>query len=230
MSLNVLVVEGNYDKEFIQHLCDKILGSEKVKVQLQTPTQLGARNDGWRGLIDTLVIPLKRLDGGSIDKLGIIIDADFTGDNSGGVSERYNIVIDKIQSVIRDESLGISGYNFPKTPTFDDGNIFSHSKGLAGIGLWIMPDHRHDGMLEHFIENLIINDENQDSLKNHSIEVVGKLPTYLFNKTTQTKKAELNSWLSWQEKPGQLLNLIDNKTLDISKNPKFIAWLHKVFN
>lgn len=230
MSQNVLVVEGNYDKEFIQHICDKILGSQKVKVQLQTPTQLGGKNDGWRGLIDSLVIPLKGLDGGSIDKLGIIVDADFTGNNTGGVSERYKIVIEKIQSVILDESLGISGYNFPKSPSFDDGNIFKNNQGLAGIGLWIMPDHRHDGMLEHFIEGLVISNKEQDALKSHSIEVVSKLPKYLFNQATQTKKAELNSWLSWQEKPGQLLNLIDNNTLDLSKNPKFIVWLKEVFN
>lgn len=232
MSKNVLVVEGLYDKDLLQYICDKTLGPSKVRILLQTPLDLGGRNDGWRGLLDNLSTPLRGIDGDSIERLGIIMDADFSGQNSGGVNQRYNLVVDELQKIIKEKFPNISGYNFPKSPNLDAGDIFSHSNSreMYPIGLWIMPDHRNDGMLEHFVENLIINHPTQNSLKKEAAQVVANLKIKLFNQLTQTKKAELNTWLSWQEKPGQLFNLVDKNILDLTQAPNFTNWLKKVFN
>lgn len=231
MSKNVLVVEGMYDKDFIQHICDKTLGNSKVKVLLQTPKDLGGVKDGWRGVVDNLHILLQGVDGDSIERFGIIIDADFTDHDHGGVQKRYDVVVDKLQQLIKESFPSISGYNFPKNPTLGNGDLFEHNNGYSSIGLWIMPSHRSDGMIEHFIDGLITtNNSDQEKLKQHSQSIVSKLPVCLFNKQTRIKKAELNSWLSWQEEPGKLFNLLDKNILDLNQAADFTNWLKKVFN
>lgn len=228
MSKNILLVEGRYDKEFIQYFCDHKIGANKIKVEVQTPTDFGSRNDGWRGLLDNISTPLKRLDSGSIERIGIIVDADFKGANTGGVQARYEAIVSAIQSAIEKDIPRISGYNFPKAPNLNQGEVFQHNNGLTGIGLWIMPNHRNEGMIEHFLESLISSDPQQQFLINYATATVSNLTHKLFS-NNHSKKAEVNTWLAWQEKPAQTYNLLENGVFDSSKTQAFENWLKKVF-
>lgn len=220
MPKNILLVEGDYDKEFIQKFCDHFLGANAVKVQVLTPKGIGIAQNGWRSIIDNLSIPLKQLTNRDIDKFGIMLDADYSPDNSGGFSSRYQLISSELKS---------SGYIIPNTPNLGKGDIFKHNNGLPAIGLWIMPDHQSDGMIEGFIEKIISSDVNQQNLLSHASATVNSLPVTLFNNAIHTTKSKVLTWLAWQKKPGQLHRALTDGILDRSKAANFEAWLKSTF-
>ena len=188
MAVNLLYVEGNDDRDFHQSFC-KTIGLENVKVNIITPTDVDADSgDGWSNLITNLPILLKQIQAGSIDKLGLILDADFPPDDSGGFSSRLKLVIDQL--------IG-AGYTAPVKPNVNNGEIILHANGLPSIGLWIMPNHENDGMLEDFIASLI-SDKDQLSLLAHADKSIQKLPITFFNQKLCSTKAKVFTWRAWQ--------------------------------
>ncbi|NOT65371.1 MAG: hypothetical protein HOP06_04960 [Methylotenera sp.] len=221
MTVNLLYVEGRDDRDFHQSFC-KIVGLKDVEVKIITPVDLDADSgDGWSNLINNLPILLKQINAGSIDKLGLILDADFPPDDSGGFIERYTLVTSKLNEF---------GYNIPVKPNNNKGEIFSHPDNLPSIGLWIMPNHKDDGMLENFIESLVTH-ENQLSLLAYADKSIKNLPITLFNQKLHSTKAKIFSWRAWQKRPGLPLNSALNKgILDRTKASNFEKWLNSVFN
>ncbi len=217
----VLLVEGKADQEFHQAFCQAV-GLTNVSVKVITPSKLAAESgDGWRNLIDNLPLALKELIAGNFEKLGIILDADFQADNSGGVLERYRLVTQPLQA---------AGYHIPSSPDFGKGDIFSHADGLPAIGLWIMPDHQNEGMLELFIETLITAPE-QKQLLHHADQAINTLPIYLFDRVVKSAKAKIYTWRAWQKQPSDsLANTFKHHLLDTNAAPHFSNWLQNVFN
>lgn len=220
MAVNLLYVEGIDDRDFHQNLC-KTIGLNDVEVKVITPVDVDTDSgDGWSNLINNLPILLKQINASSIDKLGIILDADFPPDNSGGFSSRLKLVTDQLKS---------AGYTVPISPNLNHGEIILHPEKLPSIGLWIMPNHKNNGMLEDFIESLIL-DKNQLSLLAHADKSIKNLPITLFDKKLRSSKAKIFSWRAWQQRPGLPLNSALNKgILDIAKASDFKDWLIKVF-
>lgn len=226
MSKNKLFVEGNDDLIFHQAFCKVIQQSqiEVKEIKVSTPKSSGINTrDGWRSLIDGLPLIFKQLKSGDIERVGIILDADFKPDNSGGVIARYLKVI---------EQLTIFGYVTSKEPDFGKGDIFKHPDGLPDFGLWIMPNHQDDGMLENFIENIISSTADQQSLLNHADKAIKELPITLFNSKLHSIKAKISTWRAWQKTPGLYLDeALDNGILDTDAQLAlaFRAWLENVF-
>ena len=221
MAENILLVEGDYDKEFIQRFCDSSLGVNAIKVQVLTPKGIGVAQNGWRSITDNLSIPLKKLAIGDIDKFGIMLDADYSPNNSGGFSSRYKLITAKLK---------LHDYVIPDQPNLGNGDIFKHNNGLAAIGLWIMPDHRNDGMIEAFIEKMIATNVDQQALLVHANKTVTTtLPVTLFNKAIHTTKSKVLTWLAWQKKPGQLHINLTNGVFDRNKVANFETWLKSTF-
>lgn len=220
MAVNLLYVEGSDDRDFHQSFC-KIIGLKDVEVKVITPIDVDADSgDGWSNLIKNLPILLKQINAGSIDKLGLILDADFSPDNSGGFLSRLKLVTDQ---------LAIAGYTTPKKPNFLKGEEILHPDKLPSVGLWIMPNHKDDGMLEAFIESLI-SDKDQLSLLDHADKSIKSLPITLFNQKLRSTKAKIFSWRAWQERPGLPLNSALNKgILDRTKASDFENWLKNTF-
>lgn len=227
MSKNMLLVEGDFDKGFLQKLCNDLVGINTVEVTVLAPKDIGARKNTWRAIIDNLPILLKEseLDEGakSFEKLGIVLDADYPPDNNGGFDARYQLVA---------KTLSDHGY-FPCTDSCgsNSGEIFTHeSELLPPIGLWIMPNHRDNGMVEGFIENMIdSSNADQQLLLSHADKTVTELPVTLFKKELHTTKVKVHTWLAWQKKPGQLYTALDTGILDKSKVANFETWLKRVF-
>ena len=67
-----------------------------------------------------------------------------------------------------------NGYHTPEKPPAlpYTGSIFEHNDGLSPVGLWLMPDHKHNGMLEDFILKTISKEEQRLLLKSaeHSLK------------------------------------------------------------
>jgi hypothetical protein len=220
MAVNLLYVEGNDDREFHQNFC-KAIGLNGVEVKVITPVDVNADSgNGWSNLINNLPVLLKQINAGNVDKLGLILDADFPPDNSGGFSSRLKLVTDKLK---------VAGYTVPAKPSFNKGEIFLHPNKLPSIGLWIMPNHEVDGMLENFIESLI-SDKDQLYLLAHADKSIRNLPITLFDQKLRYTKARIFSWRAWQKRPGLPLNsALNDGILDKTKACNFEKWLNTVF-
>ena len=218
MGSRKLLVEGESDQEFFKSYCTLL---NIINVDVFPPKSIDPNTgNGCSNLINNLPILLKEIKAGAIDNLGIVLDADYPPNNNGGFTARYQLVANELLNF---------GYTVPKSPLRNNGEIFVHPDGLPSIGLWVMPDHNQNGMLEDFIAKLIT-DPTQVSLLAHANKSISKLPATLFNSTLHLTKAKVFTWRAWQQRPGLPLNTaLQSGLLDRSKAAGFESWLKKVF-
>lgn len=229
MPNNLVLVEGADDKWFFTALLKKLQWA--VEVYPPAESDCGVDGNGIDNLLESLPILLKQLSTRQREHLAIVIDADSTINNFGFEARR-----NQIKAII--ESFG---YQVPdQTPKQYQGEIFSHIRGFAPIGLWIMPNHSSNGMFEDFLlpcikqperkEILGIIDNSLNELKNRQA-----LTTIRFSDTHESK-VKLSTWLDWQKKPNSCRMLspacalkegwIDAEHPNITA---IIQWLQKVF-
>lgn len=229
MSKKILLVEGNNDRAFFKAFC-KTLGLTDVEIPeitIVTPKDRGSQRNGWTNLVDHLPTEIKRLRSGDIDKLAIVIDADFSPDNNGGVTSRRNLIAHKINDFLQYQKYGL--YEIAEQPNYQKGDIFKHSNGLPDIGLWIMPDHQNDGMIENLIEQMISTNTEQQSLLAHVDLSINNLPAKLFS-DIHLSKARIYTWRAWQKEPGiRLPDALSENLLTLEAAANFSNWLISVF-
>ncbi|MDX8126500.1 DUF3226 domain-containing protein [Methylomonas sp. OY6] len=229
MSKKILLVEGNNDRAFFRAFCKKLdlKDVDVPEITIVTPKDIGAQRNGWTNLIDHLPTEIKRLRNGDIDKLAIVIDADFEPDNYGGVTSRRSLITKKINDFLQKQNYGL--YEISDQPNYKTGDIFKHTNGLPDIGLWIMPDHQNDGMIENFVEQMISASAEQQSLLAHANFSINNLPTKLF-KDIHLSKARIYTWRAWQKEPGiRLPDALSENLLTIEAAANFSNWLVSVF-
>lgn len=229
MSKKILLVEGNDDRAFFKAFCKKlnIADVEVPEITIVTPKDRGSQRNGWTNLLDHLPTEIKRLRSGDIDKLAIVLDADFQPDNNGGLVSRRSLVTNKINDFLQEHNYGL--YEISEQPHYQNGDIFKHSNGLSDIGLWIMPDHQNDGMIENLVEQMISTDTEQRSLLAHADLSINNLPTKLF-KDIHLSKARIYTWRAWQKEPGiRLPDALSQNLLTIEAAANFSNWLVSVF-
>ncbi len=212
----ILLVEGCRDVDFLKTLLNHLLSNPKIP--LLTPTECGGHEDGIEGVFRRLPVLLKGLKDGRHQRLGIVIDADYTSRN-GGFAARWKRVTEILRKEDKDYII-----NLPPDQAYT-GSIFQHDCGHPPVGLWIMPNHNAnhkegDGMLEDFIKQAVYQGQQQELLE-RATDCVDQLPKTLklFSDFHQTK-AEVYTWLAWQEQPGpSLANLFpeDSKFPQSSK-------------
>lgn len=223
----VLLVEGADDHDFFQAvLADSNL--KDVKIEPKTPRQVDAsiKKDGVGNLLNALSLQLGKLkEADGIDRLGIVVDADHATNNPScnfGFSVRRKQVADV---------LARQGWLPTSTPS-TKGEFFRHPDGLPDVGLWVMPDHGADGMLEDFVMPLVVG-VDQQRLFQHAQATVGELPVVLFDKKLHTAKAQVATWRAWQKAPGGSLGkVMQSGALDLRLSPasEFIDWLKATFS
>lgn len=149
-----------------------------------------------------------------LQALGVVIDA------NGDAARRWN----QIKSRIDDE--------FPSLPENVPRNGLEvvHSEGPR-FGIWIMPDNRFSGTLEDFLVQLIPSEsQNLYELAQNCV-ATAKRNGASFKDSHQTK-AEIHTWLSWQDEPGkQLHEAVHHRVLDPERpeSGPFVAWFRKLF-
>ena len=149
-----------------------------------------------------------------LEALGVIVDA------NGDAAARWNQVGARCAS------------EFPQLPDeIPQGGLSAvHGDGQR-FGVWIMPDNRFSGMLEDFLVRLI--PEDSEPLHRLAKESVAKAAAFdaPFKRTHRTK-AEIHTWLAWQDEPGrQLHQAVDHRVLD-PRRPEsrpFVAWFRNLF-
>ncbi|EPC9414987.1 DUF3226 domain-containing protein [Klebsiella variicola] len=226
MKKNILLVEGSNDKAFFEKICKK--HGLNYTVQVSNPVDFVPSGKGGfnskQGVINSLktLLPLLEDADSAINKIAIILDADVTGDNNGGFS-----------SAIKQIEVKAEEFKYNKHTHCNPGIEFKHSdKNMHALGVWVMPDNKSDGTIENWIKDKII--ESERELFNHACDVVSKLPVTKFSDNS-IAKAELATWLSWQNQPGRTVAYTlkdDNELIDINdvKYQGFISWLTRFFN
>lgn len=119
------------------------------------------------------------------------------------------------------------GYKFPEQPD-PKGCIIIGEKRL---GIWLMPNNQTHGILENFISWMVPNKADNELWK-HVEDSIGKLPNGPIFPEKDLAKAQLATWLAWQEEPGHPIGLAVTKgyvdahseTVDA-----FIDWIKRLF-
>ena len=182
-----LFVEGTDDKHAIRHLLlrhgiECPLADEVVPDTLPAivPEIKPAGNKDK--VLDAMATAVRFGTGHSV---GFVVDADAAAANS------WQAIRDRLS------------FLDPKPPTElpATGFIADVPDYQVRVGVWLMPDNRTSGALEHFLKDLV--DENDPLL------------TLAYESTTAAQnrgatfpeikyvKAVIHAWLSWQEEPGR---------------------------
>jgi hypothetical protein len=218
----VLLVEGDADRNLFAQLCKNLAFSPEISVA--SPRDLNPESrDGKQAVLKQVSILLKQfadLETGSQRRLAVVIDADHKGE--GGLG--FQKTVEQFMNIV-----GELGFMLVSDSSNNHGLIFQHSDGLPDLGLWVMPNNDSDGMLEDWIKDCIHQDEKP--LFTHAESIVEALNPKRF-KPIHLSKAEVATWLAWQEQPGHGLYLtVTGQLLDANKPlyTDLIAWLKHIF-
>ena len=219
----ILLLEGQDDRDFFQEFLCKL--NLSVKVEPETPRNFcGTVSDGV-DVIRTQALPVawNLIKKGNIRYLGIIVDADASVSGNGFFKRREQFT----------EKLREYGYEIPLYSTSNvKGEIFSHPEEYAPIGLWIMPTHSKDGMLEDLILSNLANSIQKKLLKKTDKalnKLVGELRLF---KKSHLSKTRLATLLAWQRNAGIAMNKAHTVPIFDDQSKNFIhlsTWLQQLF-
>jgi hypothetical protein len=208
---NMLLVEGAQEKRLIPELMEANgvnWGTTK------NPIVYIEDCGGFNNLVRPDEISTSLNESG-LSALGIIIDAD---DNpSGRWRSIRNAALTSVPTI--PESL-------PK-----EGLIISTPDGIK-FGIWMMPNNEMCGMLETFITYLIPTESEEVWSFAQEVAQEAKNRGAKF-KDSHLDKANIYTWLAWQDPPGrQLHNAITKRILDPNHDDaqKFVRWFKALYN
>lgn len=201
-----LWVEGKDDEHVFYHL----LEHHRIPKQFTIKPKEGITN-----ILETLKVQLKPKDEDiPLKRLGIVVDADTN------LETRWQQLC---QILIN------SGYpNVPDVPDAD-GTIIEH-EGRPIIGIWLMPNNVIPGMLEDFVSFLVPADDVLWPRAEHCIQEIPAEERRFIQE--HTIKAQIHTWLTWQEEPGEPLGLgIKKRYLDANAPhaQQLMAWIRRLF-
>lgn len=214
-----LIVEGDIDGSFFEAFCYSI-GYRKKEIWVGPPADYAAGKGRGKGnAIDLFVDLVGELRDGRVSRLGLIVDADYASKGGLGYSGTLEHISGKLGPL-----------DYAPISDGEEGIVFAHAGGLPDIGVWIMPNNRNEGYLEDFCIGIAARSEA--TLLRRARTAVTDIDTPKFPAHFKTK-AEMATWLAWQEVPGQkLAALIGNNLIDTT-SPKFLAlkkWLKRTFD
>ncbi len=111
----------------------------------------------------------------------------------------------------------------------EKGLIVANAEGLR-FGAWVMPDNISPGMVESFCRSLL---DTTTSLWSHAIKSCSDAREHGAEwKNTHKDRAELFTWLAWQDKPlGQMGGAIHGEQLNphATATQPFLEWFTKLY-
>jgi len=206
-----LLVEGNSDLYAIAKLMSKHTVWEEKKPYTVQIKDCG----GVEKILEPKFISTE-LKSPEVEILGIVVDAD----NSS------NARWDKLRTLCKP-----TFHSLPEImPT--TGFIEKNADEGKKLGIWIMPDNQSVGMMETFMHNLVTNQDEkvcwahaQASTK----EALKKGATY---RPVHKDKANIYTWLAWQDEPGQTVGGALMQNILNAKAPytvPFVNWFCELF-
>ena len=207
-----LLVEGATDKRVIPYLMESNgvdWGSPNDPVVLIKPY------NGVEELLKPGVVEVELLDSG-LEALGVMVDA------NGDASDRWS----RIKTLCDDQFEDLPD-RIPQ-----NGLVTVHPETGARFGVWIMPDNRFSGMLEDFLIRLIPEDSRGlYGLAGRCVAEAARSGAPF--KDVHKVKAEIHTWLAWQDEPGrQLHEAVHHQVLDPERpeSQPFVDWFRRLFD
>ncbi len=214
MREKVLLVEGKDERLVIPELMKANgvdCGSE------ESPIVFIDDQNGFDNIVKPDVIATELLASGLV-AIGIIFDADEKPQKDRWRSVR-NICL-KVESMP----------NLPQELP-EEGLIVDMLNGIK-FGIWMMPDNKMRGMLETFLAD-IISEENQEIWEFAKQSVNEAKIRGAKIKPNHIDKANIYTWLAWQEKPAQQIGIaVKKKTIFDPTHPnaqKFVKWFRDLY-
>lgn len=205
-SPNVLLVEGSNDQQFIYQLTNRA-GIPRGEYKIPSWEEGG----GLQTVIDSLA---GFFVGSNVQRLGIVVDADDVP------SDHWRSVVSRLEQ---------HGYHLPPEPAAG-GLVHQEPGKQITVGVWLMPDNGSQGMLEDLASQLL---PSGDLLWPQAVEAVARISQLERRfKPTYKMKAQLHTWLAWQEEPGTPLGLAMKRGYlkdDAPLAAKFVSWLKRLF-
>lgn len=210
-----LIVEGKDDAIAISSILrqrgvDKPLG---YKDEDKYKNEFVKSSKGFTNISKVLEIEIQNSE---VERIGVIIDA-----NEVGAKSR----LQSIANVL--EKFGITN----KEATQDAGHYYTSANGLH-VSIWIMPNNKENGYLEHFLSELI--PENHQDTWDYSSKAVDDYYHQNSDGLSQVKmqKSKVYAYLALMKNPGQSFGTaISAKYLDAKcayLNP-FENWFRRAF-
>jgi len=207
----MLLVEGKDDLRVIPELIEANGVNWGTK---NNPVVYIRDYDGYQNLLDRDAISTE-LQASGLSALGIIIDAD--NDPAGRWQNIRNAILNTI----------------PDIPSIlpEEGLIHPAPNGV-NLGIWIMPDNRMRGMLETFLAYMIPDEEEAIWQFAQQVTQSAKSQGAAFT-DAHCDKANIYTWLAWQEPPGrQLHQAVMERILNPKhqKAEKFVTWFKTLYD
>ena len=208
---NVLLVEGKEDVRVIPELIEANgvnWGTRK------NPVVYIRDYDGYDQLVEADVISTE-LQASGLSALGIMLDAD---DNPSG---RWQSIRNACLQSIPD---------IPKA--LPETGLIQIAPNNVKFGIWLMPDNKMCGMLETFLTYTIPDDSESIWKFAQEVAVEAKSRGAAFI-DAHYDKANIYTWLAWQNPPGrQLHQAIMQRMLNPShpNAQKFVTWFKTLYN
>lgn len=172
----VLLVEGPDDREILYQLFNEHGIDNRSSFEVKA-----AKPEGVEGVLQEFPALIRT----GVLTLGIIIDADADPERQW--------------ARVRDPLVRLGYSDCPDAPP-RDGLVLDARPRRPRVGVWLMPNNDAEGMMEHFLLHLASPD---DPLLPLARDAVGRLPSELRRfKESYRVKAELHTWLAWQQEPG----------------------------
>jgi hypothetical protein len=218
-----LIVEGDNDIHVITRFClqkgikNIIEYEDETEYKLQFVYNAGGKGKAKKGL--RIILEQEDKD---LKNIGIVLDADFKTENA---------CMDTWLS-LRNILLEFGYTNLPNNPQI--GGTIIIQEGKPKIGIWIMPDNQNSGYLEHFYEQLLIENDELWIEANDKIESLITENRNRFSDTAK-QKAKVHTWLSWQQKPELAMGLSIKEyedLFDLNKeiSQSFFNWFINTFD
>ncbi|MDJ0676030.1 MAG: hypothetical protein QNJ36_11710 [Calothrix sp. MO_167.B42] len=204
-----LIVEGEQDKRVIPEFIE----ANGINWGKKEKPIVYIKSYGSDKFIDADVISTE-LKASGLTHLGLMVDAD---DNPSGRWESVrNACLKSIPDFLE------------KLPP----NGLIHTTNGIKFGVWIMPDNRMRGMLETFLAYMI--PDESDTLWQYAQDVVKDAKTKGATcKNVHIDKANIYTWLAWQDEPGRQLHQAIKERVLNPQHPqaqKFFNWFQYLYN
>ncbi|MDR2706939.1 MAG: hypothetical protein LBC02_14265 [Planctomycetaceae bacterium] len=247
---NCLLVEGSDDIHVVSELLnqhkltslrnekDKSINPLKLNVEINSLSkELDIESE--TGIVNILekFESLINVDTNELDAIGVILDFDSSNDEQ---SNNRNIAVETAINAINknNSDKNSNKWNIPNNFSILNQSGFianpnSNLKNVPKIGVWLMPDNQHRGMLETFLQHLV--PESQQKLLDYASAVTDKAKkNYAASyKDCHKDKAIVHTFLSWMDEPGKPFGIsFKNKSFD-ANSPlalKFIEWIKELFS
>jgi len=220
MKSSVLIVEGNSDVFFF----DALLRVWKISGVAVSPPASVQRVNGKFHAIETLPIYVKQLLDQSIDRLAIILDSDTPLTNQ----------VRGVQATLSAVDRKLNEFEFSRSEVPGGGFVYFSRKNsnAAKIYLWLMPDCKQDGSLEHFVATQVSGNAIQADWYQKAESTVDSIINPLFDPTAHRMKAVTSTWLAWQRYPGKgMQSVVGDGLIDLDGGmaASLRAWLTQAF-